>query len=155
MSKKKYTYLTLPPLEAVKSIHPPPRINSDSDLTVNSPYSFCLHKSTTVMIKYSKTSESQQPERQFVFSNKFKEDMKYWKKHCLAKYKRIQELIKEIKEKPFEGKGNPKPLTHMYDKGQKVSSREINEEHRLIYVVTADTIDFLQARYHYTKKKKQ
>jgi toxin YoeB len=28
-------------------------------------------------------------------------------------------------------------------------SRRITQEHRLVYRVTADRIDFLQARYHY------
>ncbi|MEI2583530.1 Txe/YoeB family addiction module toxin [Scytonema sp. PRP1] len=151
MNKQKYSCLTAPPLEAVKSVHPPPEINSDSDLTVYSPYSSCLHKGTTAMTKHSNASESQQPERHCVFTKKFKEDMKYWKKHCQAKYNRIQELIREIQEKPFEcvGKGNPEILIHEYYQGYKKRSREINGKHRLVYAVSNDTIYFLQARYHY------
>ncbi|NJM71978.1 MAG: Txe/YoeB family addiction module toxin [Scytonema sp. RU_4_4] len=104
------------------------------------------------MTKHSNASDSQQPERSSFFTKQFKEDIKYWKKHCQAKYNRIQELIQETKEKPFDGKGNPKPLVHINYEGHKASARRIDEEHRLVYVVTADKIFFLQARYHYEKK---
>lgn len=153
MCKHKYPSSTASPLEAVEVVHSPPEIISDSDLTVDSCYSSCLRKGITAMSNYSNGSEGKQPERQLVFTKKFKEDLKYWKKNCGAKYTRIQEFIEEIKEKPFEGKGNPKPLTHLYYDGHKVSSREINDEHRLTYVVTSNTVYFLQARYHYTKNK--
>lgn len=148
----KAIYLADPPLETAKSMSLLIEINSDSDLTVNSPYSSCLQTPTITMTKYPDTSENRPPERLFIFTKKFKQDLKYWKKHSQVKYQLIQELVKEIKEKPFKGKGNPKPLTHLYYKGHKISARHIDEEHRMLYVVTADTIEFLQARYHYEKK---
>ncbi|TFI54817.1 Txe/YoeB family addiction module toxin [Mastigocladus laminosus UU774] len=103
------------------------------------------------MTKHSNASESQQPERQLNFTKQFKKDMKYWKKHCYRKYNRIQELIREIQEKPFDctGKGNPEILIHEHYQGYKKRSREINGEHRLVYAVSDNTIYFLQARYHY------
>ncbi len=47
---------------------------------------------------------------------------------------------------PFEGIGKPEPLKHIdFD----TWSRRIDLEHRLIYRVRHDRVDFLQARYHY------
>jgi toxin YoeB len=47
---------------------------------------------------------------------------------------------------PFAGIGKPEPLRREY---AGCWSRRITREHRLVYRVTADRIDFLQARYHY------
>jgi toxin YoeB len=47
---------------------------------------------------------------------------------------------------PFGGIGKPEPLRHEF---AGCWSRRITQEHRLVYRVTADRIDFLQARYHY------
>lgn len=60
---------------------------------------------------------------------------------------RILELIRVTLRDPFAGKGKPEVL--LGEKG--LWSRRINEEHRLTYRVTAEHIDFLQARYHYEK----
>ena len=140
MSKQKYSNVGAPPLEAATNFHHPPGITPDSDLTVNSPYSSCLQKGYIGMTEYSN-----------FFTKQFKADLKYWKKHCPAKYNRIQELIREIQAKPFErvGKGNPEILIHEYYEGYKKRSREINGTHRLVYAVSNDTIYFLQARFHY------
>jgi toxin YoeB len=42
--------------------------------------------------------------------------------------------------------GKPEPLRGM---GADVWSRRLSHEHRLVYRVTAERIDFLQARRHY------
>jgi len=60
--------------------------------------------------------------------------------------KKINELIKEIDRTPFEGIGKPEPLKQNL-KGY--WSRRIDHEHRIVYLVRDDRIDFLQARYHY------
>jgi toxin YoeB len=155
MPKQKYCDLTVPPLEAVETVytHPSREINSNSDLIVTSLYSSCLHKSTNAMTQYSQASENQKQKYELVFTKSFKEDMKHWNKHCLAKYKRIQELIQEIQETPFEvvGKGNPEILKNEYYQGYKKRSRQINGQHRLVYAVSNNTIYFLQARFHYAK----
>jgi len=92
-----------------------------------------------------------------VFTVQFKEDLKYWNKHCAAKYKRICNLMREIEEQPFAsvGKGNPEVLVHEYFQESKKRSRKIDKEHRLVYAVSKDTISFIQARFHYTKKGKK
>jgi Txe/YoeB family toxin of toxin-antitoxin system len=46
----------------------------------------------------------------------------------------------------FVGIGKPEPLRHQL---AGCWSRRITQEHWLVYRVTANRIDFLQARYHY------
>jgi len=46
----------------------------------------------------------------------------------------------------INGKGKPEPLKYL---APGVWSRRLTEEHRLVYLVKDDRIDFLQARYHY------
>jgi toxin YoeB len=59
---------------------------------------------------------------------------------------KILDLIDAIEREPFTGMGKPEPLKH---KASGVWSRRITKEHRLLYRVQDDTIEFLQARYHY------
>ena len=47
---------------------------------------------------------------------------------------------------PFAGIGKPEPLKHL---GPNVRSRRLTVEHRIVYLVRDDRIDFLQGRYHY------
>lgn len=47
---------------------------------------------------------------------------------------------------PFAGIGKPEPLKYP---SPGVWSRRLTQEHRLVYLVSDDRIDFLQARYHY------
>lgn len=47
---------------------------------------------------------------------------------------------------PFTGIGKPESLKHI---DSHTWSRRIDLEHRLVYRVRSDRIDFLQARYHY------
>ena len=47
---------------------------------------------------------------------------------------------------PFQGIGKPESLKFL---GSGVWSRRITQEHRLVYVVGQNRIDFMQCRYHY------
>ena len=47
---------------------------------------------------------------------------------------------------PFGGIGKPEPLKYL---GPGVWSRRLTQEHRIVYLVGAGRVDFLQARYHY------
>ncbi|EBY2669812.1 Txe/YoeB family addiction module toxin [Salmonella enterica subsp. enterica] len=61
--------------------------------------------------------------------------------------KKINELIKVIRRTPFfDGKGKPELLKHNLSG---FWSRRITEEHRLVYAITADTIQIAACRYHY------
>ena len=59
---------------------------------------------------------------------------------------RVLELIEAIMRDPFGGIGKPEPLKYL---AAGTWSRRITQEHRLVYLVSAERIDFLQARYHY------
>jgi toxin YoeB len=47
---------------------------------------------------------------------------------------------------PFTGLGNPEPLKYL---DANTWSRRLTQEHRIVYRVTDDRVDFLQGRYHY------
>jgi toxin YoeB len=57
----------------------------------------------------------------------------------------INTLIKEIQRSPFEGIGKLEPLKHALSG---FWSRRINDEHRIVYKVTDNTIMMAQLRYH-------
>jgi len=62
--------------------------------------------------------------------------------------KKIMTLIKDIKRSPYSGLGKPEPLKYELSG---YWSREITEEHRLVYRVDGETIEILSCKYHYTK----
>jgi toxin YoeB len=70
----------------------------------------------------------------------------YWQTTDKAVLKRINQLIKEIQRQPFEGIGKPEPLKHGLSG---YWSRRINDEHRIVYKVTGDTLLIAQLRFHY------
>ena len=59
---------------------------------------------------------------------------------------RVFDLIEAVVRDPFVGIGKPEPLKYL---ASGAWSRRITQEHRLVYLVSAERIDFLQARYHY------
>lgn len=59
---------------------------------------------------------------------------------------RIGDLIRDIQRNPFEGIGKPEPLKHQF-KGY--WSCRIDQEHRLIYKVTEDSIVIISCYSHY------
>jgi len=74
------------------------------------------------------------------------EDYVYWQTADRSILQRINRLIVDISRDPFVGVGKPEPLRHALAGAW---SRRIDEEHRLVYLVDADDIVILQARYHY------
>lgn len=85
-------------------------------------------------------------ERHAVFQPEFREDLRYWVRADRKVALRVLDLVEAVLRDPFQGIGKPEPLRHL---GSGVWSRRLTEEHRLVYVVTDDRIDFLQCRYHY------
>ncbi|NMC80121.1 MAG: Txe/YoeB family addiction module toxin, partial [Chloroflexi bacterium] len=55
--------------------------------------------------------------------------------------------IEAILRNPFTGIGKPEPLKYLTPGAW---SRRLTHEHRIVYLVREERIDFLQARYHYT-----
>ena len=85
-------------------------------------------------------------EREAVFHPEFRQDLRYWIETDRKIALRVLELIEAVLRDPFDGIGKPEPLKYVL---AGTWSRRITEEHRLVYAVSADRIDFLQARYHY------
>ena len=85
-------------------------------------------------------------ERRVDFLPKFREDLAWWVKNDRQAALKTLELVESVLADPFAGIGKTEPLRREY---AGCWSRRITREHRLVYRVTADRIDFLQARYHY------
>jgi toxin YoeB len=76
----------------------------------------------------------------------FLEDLRYWVETDRRTAKRLLDLVEAVLNDPFAGIGKPEPLKYL---GPDVWSRRITLEHRCVYLVKADRIEFLQGRYHY------
>ena len=81
-----------------------------------------------------------------VFSEHAWEDYLFWQKTEKKTLLRVNSLIKEIMRTPFNGMGKPEPLKHAL---AGYWSRRINDEQRIVYKVTEDSIYIAQLRYHY------
>lgn len=80
------------------------------------------------------------------FQAEFLEDFRFWVRTDRKIALRVLDLVEATIRDPYAGIGKPEPLRfHL----QGCWSRRITEEHRLVYLVRDDRIDFLQARYHY------
>ncbi|MBA7551667.1 Toxin RelK [subsurface metagenome] len=84
--------------------------------------------------------------RDAVFQPEFIGDLKYWVETDRRIAIRVFNLIEAILRDPFKGIGKPEPLKYL---APGVWSRRLTQEHRVIYLVMDDRIDFLQSRYHY------
>lgn len=85
-------------------------------------------------------------ERTAVFQPEFIEDLRYWVETDRKLTIRAFDLIEAILRDPFNGIGKPEPLKYLTPGAW---SRRLTQEHRIVYLVRNDQIDFLQARYHY------
>jgi toxin YoeB len=74
------------------------------------------------------------------------DDLRHWVEHDRKLALKVLDLIEAARRDPFAGLGKPEPLRNL---GPDVWSRRITREDRLIYRVTTEFIDVLQARYHY------
>ncbi|MFD1471713.1 Txe/YoeB family addiction module toxin [Companilactobacillus mishanensis] len=74
-------------------------------------------------------------------------DYLYWhQQNQYSVIKKINRLIKDIKQEPFEGIGKPEPLK--YNLSSKWS-RKITSEHRMIYKYVDDTLFIYSVKEHY------
>jgi toxin YoeB len=81
-----------------------------------------------------------------VFHPEFREDLRHWVETDRKVALRVLELVEAVLREPFAGVGKPEPLRHLLAGAW---SRRVTEEHRLVYLVRGNRVDFLQARYHY------
>lgn len=84
--------------------------------------------------------------RDAVFQPEFREDLRYWVETDRKVARRVLALVEAIMRDPFSGIGKPEPLNYL---AEGAWSRRLTQEHRIVYLVRANRIDFLQARYHY------
>jgi len=84
--------------------------------------------------------------RDSCFMPEFREDLAYWVKQDRKVALKCLKIVEDVMRDPFKGLGKPEPLKFM---GSGVWARRLTQEHRVVYVVKQDRIDFLQARYHY------
>jgi toxin YoeB len=87
-----------------------------------------------------------------IWSSRAWDEYQYWFEHDLGIARKINALVRDIRQDPFRGLGKPEPL-----KGnlQGWWSRRITEEHRLLYRVAGQgaerNIEIAQCRYHYVR----
>lgn len=98
------------------------------------------------MTQKSKGNRQPKPERDAVFHPEFREDLRYWVETDRKIALRAFTLIEAIMRDPFDGIGKPEPLKYL---APGAWSRRLTQEHRIVYLVSEERIDFLQARYHY------
>ena len=81
-----------------------------------------------------------------VFQKEFREDLRYWVETDRKVALRVLRLVEETLRDPFSGIGKPEHLKYLTPG---MWSRRLTQEHRLVYLISDDRIDFLQTRYHY------
>lgn len=84
--------------------------------------------------------------RAAVFQDEFREDLRHWVQYDRRIALRVLDLVEAVMRDPFTGIGKPEPLKYL---AAGAWSRRLTQEHRVVYIVSDDRIDFLQARYHY------
>lgn len=81
-----------------------------------------------------------------VFHPEFRSDLRYWKGTDRLVARRILDLVDAVLTDPYSGPGNPSPLVAALEG---CWCRRIEQEHRLVYRIDGNRIEFLQARYQY------
>lgn len=84
--------------------------------------------------------------RTAVFQRQFLEDLRYWVETERRIAVRCLDLVESALRDPATGIGKPERLRYL---GASIWSRRLTQEHRVVYLVRGDRVDFLQARYHY------
>jgi len=93
-----------------------------------------------------KKSRDEREQRDAVFHPEFIEDLRYWVQTDRKMALRVLRIVEDILRDPFKGMGKPEPLKYL---AEGAWSRRLTQEHRIVYLISEDRIDFLQARYHY------
>ncbi len=79
-------------------------------------------------------------------SSHFRSDLRYRIETDRKVALRVIDLMAAILADPFVGIGKPEPLRFEL---AGCWSRRVNQEHRIVYRVFGDRVEFIQARYHY------
>jgi len=86
-------------------------------------------------------------EKNLIFQQDAFDDFFDWSLVNKMIFKKIYELIKDIRRNPFEGKGKPEPLKHELTG---YWSRRIDSEHRLVYKIENENIIIIRCKDHYS-----
>ena len=98
------------------------------------------------MKREAKRPSARPAQRLAVFHLEFRQDLRYWVETNRSAALRVLDLVEATLRDPFVGIGKPEPLKYVLAGAW---SRRVTEEHRLVYAVQGNQVDFLQARYHY------
>jgi len=85
-------------------------------------------------------------QREAVFHPEFRDDLRHWVETDRKVALRAFDLVEAVLRDPFSGIGKPEPLKYL---ASGTWSRRLTQEHRMVYLVQHERIDFLQARFHY------
>ncbi|MDX9864121.1 MAG: Txe/YoeB family addiction module toxin [Anaerolineaceae bacterium] len=85
-------------------------------------------------------------QRLAIFQPEFIEDLRDWVETDRKLALKTLTMVEDILRDPFQGTGKPEPLKYL---APGAWSRRLTREHRIVYLVREERIDFLQARYHY------
>ncbi len=85
-------------------------------------------------------------QRDAVFHPEFIDDLQYWVRTDRRTAARALDLVAAVLADPFAGIGKPEPLKYL---APNTWSRRLTQEHRVVYLVKDERVEFLQARYHY------
>jgi toxin YoeB len=94
-----------------------------------------------------KTAAGPESRRQLIFDDVFLQDLQFWVRTDPRTADRLLKLVELVRRDPFHGLGKPEPLKRL----RNTWSRRLTDEDRLTYIVTDSYIQFLQARFHYTR----
>jgi toxin YoeB len=100
-------------------------------------------------ILQSESTQEEISKRDLVFDLRFLEDLTFWVETNRKTALRLLSIIEEIRRNPFEGTGKPERLKYQ---DANVWSRRLTQTDRIVYLVSEDRIEFLQARYHYSDR---
>ncbi len=100
-------------------------------------------------VSQSDTSSQDILKRELVFDRRFLEDLTYWVETNKKIALRVLSLVEEVRRNPFEGTGKPERLRYQ---DATVWSRRLTQADRIVYVVSDERIEFIQARYHYSDR---
>lgn len=103
-------------------------------------------KQSKKQAKSDQAGEHKDLRRVPVFEPEFPEDLGWWYRNDPQKAFKVLDIVEASLRDPFKGIGKPEPLKYL---DSDTWSRRIDLEHRVVYRVTHDRIDFLQCRYHY------
>ena len=98
------------------------------------------------MEKKHKAGPGKRIRRDAVFQSEFIEDLRYWVQTERKIALRALAIVEAVLRDPFVGIGKPEPLKYL---ASGMWSRRLTQEHRIVYLVGDNRVDFLQARYHY------